>query len=75
MWRISTNFEWNTYYIDIQEGECIAHFRPIAICNIVIKGITKFITNRLKSIMTKIVDEQQCSFIPGRQGIDNIVIV
>lgn len=52
----------------------MAHFRPIALSNVV-KIITKIIANRLKPVMSSLVGETQCSFILGRQGIDNVVIV
>lgn len=53
----------------------ISHFHPIVLCNVVVKGITKIIANWLKALMPGLVGEQQCSFVSGRQGIDNVVIV
>lgn len=55
--------------------EKISHFRPVALCNVVVKLITKIIANRIKPLMTKLVREDRVSFIPGRQGIDNMIIV
>lgn len=55
--------------------EKISHLRPILLCNIVVKCLTKIIVNRFKILMPKLVREEQSSFILGRQGIDNIMIV
>lgn len=56
--------------------ELISHFRPIALCNVVVKIITKIIANGLKSLMDKLLQTSpnQCSFIPCRQAIDNIAL-
>lgn len=62
--------------IQKQEGpKGITQFRPIALCNMVIKVITKVIANRLKSLITKLVKENQSSVIQGRQALDNMVIL
>lgn len=52
-----------------------AHFRPISLCNVVVKIISKVIANHLKPLTTKIVGPNLCSFIPGRQATDNVVLV
>lgn len=36
--------------------------------------IAKIVANRLKGVMPSLVAENQCSFIQGRQGADNIII-
>lgn len=64
-----------TLILKKEAPECISHFRPVMLCNVGIKGITKIIANRLKNLVPKLVSDQQCSFIPGRQRIDNVVIV
>lgn len=56
-------------------SETMAQFRPIALSNMVIKIITKRVANGLKLLMKNLVVETQCSFILGRQGIDNVVVV
>lgn len=52
----------------------LKEFRPISLCNVSFKIITKIITSRLKNIMPYIIRPQQCSFIQGRQGSDNTII-
>lgn len=52
----------------------ISHFRPISLYNTLVKVISKVIANRLKGMLPLLIGETRCSFIPGRQGVDNIVI-
>lgn len=40
----------------------------------VFKIITKVLANRFKSAVEYLIQPQQCSFVAGRQGSDNIVI-
>lgn len=49
-------------------------FRPISLCNVSYKTITKIIALRLKGIIEQLVGPCQCSFIPNRHSSDNIVI-
>ncbi|XP_061362932.1 uncharacterized protein LOC133306628 [Gastrolobium bilobum] len=49
-------------------------FRPISLCNVIYKAITKTLAERMRNLMPRIVSPNQCSFIKGRQGTDNIII-
>ena len=48
--------------------------RPISLCNVIYKVITKTIANRLKATMSYIISPNQCSFVLGRHRTDNIIV-
>lgn len=55
--------------------ECLTHFRPISLCNVVVKIILKVVANRLRPLMAKLTAPNQSSFVPTRQATYNIVLV
>ncbi|KAG7567714.1 Ribonuclease H domain [Arabidopsis thaliana x Arabidopsis arenosa] len=59
----------------VAKPERITQFRPVSLCNVLFKIITKMMVNRLKSVISKLIGPAQSSFIPGRLSIDNIVLV
>lgn len=52
----------------------VGELRPIALCNVLIKVITKVMGNRMKEILDDVVSDTQSAFIPGRLISDNIMI-
>nr|KYP48048.1 LINE-1 reverse transcriptase isogeny [Cajanus cajan] len=48
--------------------------RPIGLCNVSYKILTKVLAQRLRQVMGKLVHPNQCSFIPHRHSKDNIII-
>lgn len=60
--------------LKVDNPSCLKQFRPISLCNITYKVVTKIIATRLRGIMSKLVAPMQCSFVPGRHSSDNIII-
>ena len=59
----------------IENLHFVSQLRPIGLCNVAYKVITKAIVNRLKPILNKVIAPTQTSFVPNRKITDNAVIV
>ena len=52
----------------------VQHFRPLSLCNVSYKIITKILANRLAPLLGKMVSPLQGTFIPGRWIVENIIL-
>ena len=49
-------------------------FRPIALCNVIYKVISKVIANRLKPLLPLLISQEQTGYVEGRQIMDGIIL-
>ncbi|KAL5580322.1 hypothetical protein UlMin_012764 [Ulmus minor] len=70
----STNETFITLIPKVKSPNRITDYRPISLCNVIYKIISKMLTNKLRLVMNSIISEEQSAFIPGRLISDNAII-
>ena len=69
---------WNNTTIvmipKVENPDKVAQFKPISLCNVVYKVISKVLSSRLKIILPDIISHHQSAFVPGRLITYNILL-
>ena len=67
-----------TNIILILEKKCpvmVGDLLPISYCIVLVKIVTKVVTNRLKDMLDQVISKNQSAFISGRLILDNVMIM
>lgn len=58
----------------IDHPRSLKKFRPISLCNVAYKVITKVLVQRIRPFLYELIGPLQSSFIPGRSTNDNVIL-
>ncbi|CAO2039661.1 unnamed protein product, partial [Urochloa humidicola] len=58
----------------VPHPETLKDFRPISLCNVIYKVVSKCLVNCLRPLLQDIISPNQCAFIPGHLISDNVLI-
>ena len=70
----SINHTFITLIPKVTNPKTVAQFKPISLCNVIYKILSKVLVNRLKPILNSIISEAQSASIADRIITDNILI-
>ncbi|KAL0014227.1 hypothetical protein SO802_001296 [Lithocarpus litseifolius] len=68
------NHTYLTLIPKFNKPEQVTEFRPIALCNVLYKLVSKVLANRLKKILPLIISETQSAFQSDKAISDNILV-
>ena len=58
----------------MENPQCLNEFRPISLVECMYKIVAKILSNRLKKVLHKVIDERQSAFLEGRGIVDSVLV-
>ena len=71
---LELNHTYITLIPKVQGAHNFNQFRPISLCNVCYKVISKILVSRLRPLLEKMIDPTQVAFIPNRNLAENIIL-